>query len=338
MARGVDRVQAQIADLDHVVVGDREVVCRQHLRVLGRDADVDARVPHLRHGLDVIEMAVCRQDAPHAGRRVRPRGGARARWRHRRAPRRPCACRGARRRCSRRARRRSCRSARPRSRSARGGQQPCPARLTAGARGPGRPAGGAPTAPGSSRAWSRNPTHSSGLGAHGGLETRRVGQVASPRHGFRGYARRSGLPRGSARRGWPGTSSASSRRLGPGGGPADETGWDVRLEWEHILGADRWVGAVVAGRVRRTRRRPRATDHLQRGVRPRERAGSHLVLRRGAVRADADPVRHRRAEAAVSPEDPARRGVVVPGLLRAQCGERSREHPDPRRPSTATSG
>ena len=30
--------------------------------------------------------------------------------------------------------------------------------------------------------------------------------------------------------------------LGSGGGPADETGWDVRLEWERILGADRWVG------------------------------------------------------------------------------------------------
>jgi alkylation response protein AidB-like acyl-CoA dehydrogenase len=30
--------------------------------------------------------------------------------------------------------------------------------------------------------------------------------------------------------------------LGPGGGPADETGWDVRLEWEKVLGADRWVG------------------------------------------------------------------------------------------------
>src|SRR4051812_15940703 len=30
--------------------------------------------------------------------------------------------------------------------------------------------------------------------------------------------------------------------LGPGGGPADETGWDVRLEWERILGKDRWVG------------------------------------------------------------------------------------------------
>jgi alkylation response protein AidB-like acyl-CoA dehydrogenase len=30
--------------------------------------------------------------------------------------------------------------------------------------------------------------------------------------------------------------------LGPGGGPADESGWDVRLEWERVLGADRWVG------------------------------------------------------------------------------------------------
>ena len=30
--------------------------------------------------------------------------------------------------------------------------------------------------------------------------------------------------------------------IGGQGGPADETGWDVRLEWEKILGADRWVG------------------------------------------------------------------------------------------------
>ncbi|MET1002172.1 MAG: acyl-CoA dehydrogenase family protein [Acidimicrobiia bacterium] len=30
--------------------------------------------------------------------------------------------------------------------------------------------------------------------------------------------------------------------LGSGGGPADETGWDVRLEWERLLGRDRWVG------------------------------------------------------------------------------------------------
>lgn len=30
--------------------------------------------------------------------------------------------------------------------------------------------------------------------------------------------------------------------IGGQGGPADETGWDIRLEWEKILGADRWVG------------------------------------------------------------------------------------------------
>jgi alkylation response protein AidB-like acyl-CoA dehydrogenase len=30
--------------------------------------------------------------------------------------------------------------------------------------------------------------------------------------------------------------------LGSGGGPADETGWDVRIEWERLLGRDRWVG------------------------------------------------------------------------------------------------
>ena len=30
--------------------------------------------------------------------------------------------------------------------------------------------------------------------------------------------------------------------LGPGGGPADETGYDVRIEWERLLGKDRWVG------------------------------------------------------------------------------------------------
>ena len=30
--------------------------------------------------------------------------------------------------------------------------------------------------------------------------------------------------------------------LGSAGGPADETGWDVRIEWERVLGADRWVG------------------------------------------------------------------------------------------------
>ncbi|MGZ4757383.1 MAG: acyl-CoA dehydrogenase family protein, partial [Acidimicrobiia bacterium] len=31
-------------------------------------------------------------------------------------------------------------------------------------------------------------------------------------------------------------------RLGPGGGPADESGFEIRTEWERLLGKDRWVG------------------------------------------------------------------------------------------------
>ncbi len=30
--------------------------------------------------------------------------------------------------------------------------------------------------------------------------------------------------------------------IGGGGGPADETGWEARVAWEKLLGADRWVG------------------------------------------------------------------------------------------------
>ena len=51
----------------------------------------------------------------------------------------------------------------------------------------------------------------------------------------------------------------------------------------------------------------------------------------GLFAPDADPVRHRRAEAAVPPEDPVGRGAVVPGLLRAERGLRPRQHPDARR-------
>ena len=67
VAGRVDRAQAQVADLDHVVVGDHEVVARQHLGVLGGDADVDAGVAHLRDGLDVVEVAVRGEHAAHAG-------------------------------------------------------------------------------------------------------------------------------------------------------------------------------------------------------------------------------------------------------------------------------
>ena len=30
--------------------------------------------------------------------------------------------------------------------------------------------------------------------------------------------------------------------LGGRGGPADEAGWDIRVEWERLLGKDRWLG------------------------------------------------------------------------------------------------
>ena len=67
MAGRVDRAQAQVADLDHVVVGDHEVVGREHLGVLGRDADVDPGVAHRGDGLDVVEVAVGGEDPPDPG-------------------------------------------------------------------------------------------------------------------------------------------------------------------------------------------------------------------------------------------------------------------------------
>ena len=63
----VDRPQPQVADLDHLVVGDREVVAREHLGVLGGDPHVDAGVAHLGDGLDVVEVAVGGEDPAHAG-------------------------------------------------------------------------------------------------------------------------------------------------------------------------------------------------------------------------------------------------------------------------------
>ena len=62
----VDGAQPQVAHLDHVVVGDREVVRREHRRVLGGDPHVDAGVAHGLDGLDVVPVPVGRQDAPDA--------------------------------------------------------------------------------------------------------------------------------------------------------------------------------------------------------------------------------------------------------------------------------
>src|ERR1700692_2020697 len=38
--------------------------------------------------------------------------------------------------------------------------------------------------------------------------------------------------------------------VGSRGGPADETGWDIRLEWERLLGRDGWVGLSWADAAR----------------------------------------------------------------------------------------
>ena len=73
--------------------------------------------------------------------------------------------------------------------------------------------------------------------------------------------------------------------LGSAGGPADETGWDVRIEWERLLGADRWVGMSWPEEYGGRAARVRGAGHLQRGVRPGQRAGAGVVLRRGPVRA-----------------------------------------------------
>ena len=119
--------------------------------------------------------------------------------------------------------------------------------------------------------------------------------------------------------------------LGSAGGPADEDGLGRPDRVGEAARARPLGRAVVARGVRRPRRRRRAADHLQRGVREGERAGADLVLRRGAVRAHADPVRHRRAEAPVPPQDPGGRRAVVPGLLGAECRLGPRQHPDARR-------
>ena len=68
MAGVVDRAQPQVADRDHVVVGDDEVVGREHAGVVGGDPDVDAGVAHRLDGLDVVPVAVGREHAADARR------------------------------------------------------------------------------------------------------------------------------------------------------------------------------------------------------------------------------------------------------------------------------
>ena len=67
-ARGVpgsvDRVEPQPADVDPGVVLDHLVVRRQHAGVLRRDTDRVARIAQLRHGLDVVPVAMGLEHSP----------------------------------------------------------------------------------------------------------------------------------------------------------------------------------------------------------------------------------------------------------------------------------
>ena len=88
---------------------------------------------------------------------------------------------------------------------------------------------------------------------------------------------------------------------------------------------------LVAGGVRRPRRLPDGADHLRRGVLPRAGARPAGLLRHRHDRPRADRARLRGAQAALRPPHPLRRRHLVPGLLRAGRGLRSRGAVDPRR-------
>ncbi len=149
-------------------------------------------------------------------------------------------------------------------------------------------------------------------------------------------------------------------RRGPsrhaGGGRLPGRGARVHRREPSRRFAGAW-GAAVRGRRPRVEpeaRRGRVCGpHLAEGVRRRRRAVQPpgdlprgAGARRGSVASRRDRPRHgrpddhrlgdRRAEGALSREDPERRGDLVPGLLRARCRQRPRRgaHPDrgPRRP------
>ena len=87
----------------------------------------------------------------------------------------------------------------------------------------------------------------------------------------------------------------------------------------------------LAEAVRRPGRRRDGADDRQPGARAGARAAADRHDGRADGRADADPVRQRRAEAALPAAHPQRRGDLVPGLLRARRGLRSRIAEDARR-------
>ena len=97
-------------------------------------------------------------------------------------------------------------------------------------------------------------------------------------------------------------------------------------------------GPPLAARVRRSRRDAARAVPLRRGVHARRRAADDRHRRRPrSGRPDADPSRHRGAEAPLPAAHPHRRRRLVPGLLRAQRRLRPGRTAAPAPTSTATS-
>ena len=88
----------------------------------------------------------------------------------------------------------------------------------------------------------------------------------------------------------------------------------------------------MAHRARGPRRHHDPAGHLQRGVRAGRGARASLGHGRGPPRPDLDPLRDTCTESTVPAAHSAGRRAVVPGLLRARCGKRSRQREDAGRP------
>ena len=122
----------------------------------------------------------------------------------------------------------------------------------------------------------------------------------------------------------------TSRRSEAAAARPTRTNWEIRLEWERLLGRDRWVGLSWPEEYG-----GRAASIVEQVIFHEEFAKANAPARvslfgEGLFAPTLIAVRHREAEAALPAEDPVGRGAVVPGLLRAQRGLGPLERADAR--------
>ena len=110
-----------------------------------------------------------------------------------------------------------------------------------------------------------------------------------------------------------------------------EEGFALHREWERTLCGRPLVGGVVAGGVRRPRRRLPPLADLRGGVLPRRRARAGQPERHLPPRSHDHGGRHRRAEGALPADDGVERDRVGAGVERAQRRLRPRGDPLHRR-------